>query len=286
MGNESGTGINNDSNANLARKMDPSRPVHYEGRNQSADLDSQMYPDLVDLESKGNNDSKKPFFICEYAHSMYNAMGNLAEYWEIIENSKRIIGGCIWDWVDQSVNRPIPVGGDSNTLLGKKSTKGDVPVAYQKVNSEVNPKDVFYYGGDFGDTPNDGDYVNDGLTTPDRRETAKLKELKKVYQYIKIRSLDMTKGKVEIENKYDFTNLDGFTISWEELENGKIIKSGNLASVSVEPNEKTTIDLPLETNFNKGSEYFVNVYFYLKEKTIWAEKGFLVAQEQLRIYNG
>jgi beta-galactosidase len=283
MGNESGPGMNNDSNANLARKMDPSRPVHYEGRNQSADVDSQMYPDLVDLESKGNNDSKKPFFICEYAHSMYNAMGNLAEYWDVIENSKRIIGGCIWDWVDQSVNRPIPVGGDSNTLLGKKSTKGDVPVAYQKVNSAVNPKDAFYYGGDFGDTPNDGDYVNDGLTTPDRRETAKLKEVKKVYQYIKIRSLDITKGKVEIENKYDFTNLDGFTISWEELENGKIIKSGNLPSVSVKPNEKTTIDLPLDTNFNKASEYFVNVYFHLKEKTIWAEKGHLVAQEQLRI---
>jgi beta-galactosidase len=283
MGNESGNGINNDATANLARQMDPSRLVHYEGRNQSADIDSQMYPDLVDLENKGNNGSKKPFFICEYAHAMGNGMGNLQEYWDIIESSDRIIGGCIWDWVDQGINRPVPVGGNSTTLLGKKSTKGDVPVAYQKVNSSVKPKDAFYYGGDFGDTPNDQDFCDNGLTTPDRRITAKLIELKKVYQYIKIRPLDIKKGQIEIENKYDFTNLDGFTISWDELENGKVIKSGKLPSVAVAPNQKTTLNIPLDINFKEGSEYFVNVYFHLKEKTIWAEKGHLVAQEQLRI---
>jgi beta-galactosidase len=283
MGNECGSGMNNDSNANLARSMDPTRPVHYEGRNDSADMDSQMYPDVMDLERRGNDGSKKPFFICEYAHSMGNAMGNLKEYWDIIESSKRIIGGCIWDWVDQGVNRPIPVGGDSNTLLGKLSTKGTVPMAYTKVNSAVNPKDAFYYGGDFGDTPTDNDFCMNGLTTPDRRMTAKLIELKKVYQYIKIRPIDINNGKIEIENKYDFTNLDGYAISWELLENGKIIKSGNLPSVAIAPDEKTTINIPFNTNFKDGSEYFVNIYFYAKEKTIWADKGHLVAQEQLRI---
>lgn len=283
MGNEAGPGMNNDSNANLARKMDPSRPVHYEGRNQSADIDSQMYPDIVDLAQRDQNGSKKPYFMCEYAHAMGNGMGNLIEYWDIVENSNRLIGGCIWDWVDQGVNRPIPVGGDSNSLLGKKSTKGTVPAAYQKVNSAVDPKTAFYYGGDFGDTPNDDDYCNNGLTTPDRRITAKLIELKKVYQYIKIRPLDIKNGKIEIENKYDFTNLDGFAISWEELENGKVIKSGNLPSVAIEPNQKTTLNIPLDTNFKDGSEYFINVYFHLKENTIWADKGHLVAREQLRI---
>ncbi|MEO8255686.1 MAG: beta-galactosidase domain 4-containing protein, partial [Flavobacterium sp.] len=79
------------------------------------------------------------------------------------------------------------------------------------------------------------------------------------------------------------TNLYEFTISWEELENGKVIKSGKLPSVMVEPNQKTTVDIPLDTNFKEGSEYFVNVYFHLKEKTIWADKGHLVAEEQLRI---
>lgn len=283
MGNEGGSGINFGVVSDMTREMDPTRPVHYEGRNQSSDIDSQMYPDLVDLARRDQDGSKKPYFICEYAHAMGNAMGNLVEYWDIIENSDRLIGGCIWDWVDQGINRPIPVGGDSNTLLGKKSTKGDVPVAYQKVNSAVNPKDAFYYGGDFGDTPNDNDFCDNGLTTPDRRMTAKLIELKKVYQYIKIRPIDTKNGKVEIENKYDFTNLDGFTISWEELENGKVIKSGKLPSVEIKPNEKTIIDIPLDTNYKEGSEYFVNVYFHLKDKTIWADKGHLVAQEQLRI---
>lgn len=283
MGNESGNGINNDSNAKLARMMDPTRPIHYEGRNESADMDSQMYPDLVNLEKNDKNGSKKPYFICEYAHAMGNAMGNLAEYWEIIENSNRLIGGCIWDWVDQAINRPIPVGGDNSTLLGKISTKGDVPVAYQMVNQAINPKDVFYYGGDFGDTPNDNDFCDNGLTTPDRRVTAKLIELKKIYQYIKIRPLDIKKGQIEIENKYDFTNLDRFTISWEEVENGKVIKSGNLPSVGIEPNQKTMVNIPLDTNFKEDSEYFVNVYFHLKEKAIWADKGHLIAKEQVRI---
>jgi len=283
MGNESGNGINNDATANLAREMDPSRIVHYEGRNESADIDSQMYPDLKDLKRRDQNGSDKPYFMCEYAHAMGNGMGNLIEYWDIVESSDRLIGGCIWDWVDQGINRPIPVGGDSNTLLGKKSTTGEVPAAYQKINSAIDPKDAFYYGGDFGDTPNDEDYCNNGLTTPDRRMTAKLIELKKVYQYIKVRPIDIKQGKIEIENKYDFTNLSGYTISWEELENGKVIKSGKLPSVAINPDQKVTLNIPLDTQFKEGSEYFVNLYFHLKEKTIWADKGHLVASEQLRI---
>ena len=286
MGNESGNGRNMDSIANMTRTMDPSRPVHYEGRNESADMDSQMYPDLKDLARRDQNGSKKPYFICEYAHAMGNGMGNLAEYWDIIENSDRLIGGCIWDWVDQAVNRPVPVGGNNSTLLGKKSTKGTVPIAYQKVNGNVNPKNRYYYGGDFGDTPNDMDFCDNGLTTPDRRETAKLLEVKKVYQYIKIRPVDLKKGQIEVENKYDFTNLDSFDISWEELKNGKVIDSGDLAPVSVAPNEKTNIKIPMETQFDDGNEYFVNVYFKLKEKNKWADKGYVMAKEQMGLTLG
>jgi len=283
MGNESGNGINNDATANLARQMDPSRLVHYEGRNQSADIDSQMYPDLVDLENKGNNGSKKPFFICEYAHAMGNGMGNLQEYWDIIEKSDRIIGGCIWDWVDQGINRPVPVGGNSTSLLGRKSSKGNVSVAYQKVDNNTDAKDRYYFGGDFDDTPNDLDFCDNGLTTPDRRMTAKLIEVKKVYQYIKIKQVDLKKGLVEVENKYDFTNIDAFDISWRVLENGKEIDSGKLQSVSVGPNKKTTIKIPLKTKFKEGVEYFVNIYFSLKEKSTWADKGHVVAEEQLAV---
>ena len=283
MGNESGRGQNMDSVANMTRRMDPKRIVHYEGRSESADIDSQMYPDLNDMVRRDQNGSDRPYFICEYAHAMGNSLGNLAEYWEIIENSKRLIGGCIWDWVDQAVNRPIPINGNSNSLIGKKSTKGKVPIVYQKVKNGMDPKDNYYFGGDFGDTPNDLDFCDNGLTTPDRRETAKLMEVKKVYQYIKIRPVDLKKGQVEVENKYDFTNLNSFDIFWEELENGKVIDSGKIAPISLAPNQKTTVKIPLDTHFRDDGEYFANVYFKLKNQKTWADKGYIIAREQLAL---
>src|SRR5680860_1655819 len=102
------------------------------------------------MEQFDKNGAQKPYFLCEYAHAMGNAVGNLAEYWDYIENeSERMIGGCIWDWVDQGINK-----------AGR-------------------PKNEFYYGGDFGDRPNDNTFCNNGLTTPDRKETSKLLEVKK-----------------------------------------------------------------------------------------------------------
>ena len=254
MGNEGSNGQNFNEIANLARKLDPTRIIHYEGKNESMDIDSQMYPSLVNMETFDKNGAQKPYFLCEYAHAMGNAMGNLAEYWDYIENeSERMIGGCIWDWVDQAVNKP------------------------------GRPKNEYYVGGDFGDTPNDNDFCDNGLTTPDRRETAKLLEVKKVYQYIKIKAADIKKREFEIENKYDFTNLDQFTISWELLENGSIVNTGNLPSLSLEPNKKTIITIPYSTEIKKEKEYFVNIYFALKADNNWAKKGYVIAQEQLPI---
>ncbi|MDG3583005.1 glycoside hydrolase family 2 TIM barrel-domain containing protein [Galbibacter pacificus] len=287
MGNEGGNGRNFDSIANMTRKMDASRPVHYEGRNESADIDSHMYPSLESMANFDQNNADKPYFLCEYAHAMGNAMGNLVEYWDYIENhSDRMIGGCIWDWVDQGINRPIPMGGNSNSLLERTSTKGNVPTAYQKVNSGLDPKKVFYYGGDFGDKPNDLDFCNNGLTTPDRRETAKLKEVKKVYQYIKIRPGAIKKGEVKIENKYDFTNLNAFNVSWEVLEDGQVTVSGKLPSIDLEPNQEGIIHIPFKTDFKPASEYFLNIYFSLKEKNNWADKGYVIAEEQLILSQG
>lgn len=256
MGNEGSNGQNFHEIANLARKLDPTRIIHYEGKNESMDIDSQMYPSLVNMESFDKNGAQKPYFLCEYAHAMGNAMGNLAEYWDYIENeSERMIGGCIWDWVDQAINK------------------------------QGRPKTEYYVGGDFGDTPNDNDFCDNGLTTPDRRETAKLLEVKKVYQYIKIRPAALEKGDIEIENKYDFTNLDQFSISYQLVENGVVVDKGDLTSLSLAPNKKTTLNIPYSIELKNGNEYFVNVYFALKADTHWAKKGYVIAQEQLAISN-
>lgn len=254
MGNEGGNGQNFHEIANLARKLDPSRIIHYEGKSESMDIDSQMYPSLTSMESFDKNGAQKPYFLCEYAHAMGNAMGNLAEYWDYIEHqSERMIGGCIWDWVDQAINKP------------------------------GRPKNEYYKGGDFGDTPNDNDFCNNGLTTPDRRETAKLLEVKKVYQYIKIKAVAIEKGDIEIENKYDFTNLDQFTISWELLANGSVVEKGDLATLALKPNSKGSINIPYATTIKNENEYFLNIYFALKTANHWATKGTVIAQEQLPV---
>ena len=155
----------------VAKKLEPTRPVHYEGQNAAADIDSHMYPSIANMSRFDQQESDKPYFLCEYAHSMGNAPGNIAEYWDYIENkSQRMIGACVWDWVDQGLNK-----------IGE-------------------PDHHYYYGGDFGDRPTDFDFCCNGLTTPDRRVTPKLIELKKIYQYIKFRLLAVESGSVEIRN--------------------------------------------------------------------------------------
>lgn len=105
LGNEGGNGDNFDEMYKVAKLLDPSRPVHYEGKNEAADIDSHMYPDLARMAAFDQRDTDKPYFLCEYVHSMGNAPGNIAEYWDYIENkSQRMIGGCVWDWVDQGLN--------------------------------------------------------------------------------------------------------------------------------------------------------------------------------------
>lgn len=254
LGNEGGNGENFAEMYKLAKKLDPTRPVHYEGKNEIADMDSHMYPSVERVMQFDQQPSDKPYFLCEYAHAMGNAVGNLAEYWDYIENhSQRTIGGCIWDWVDQGIN-----------MYGK-------------------PANQYYYGGDFGDKPNDGDFACNGLTTPDRRVTAKLLEVKKVYQYIKFKPVDIKNGKIEIENRYDFLNLNEFDISWEILKDGEKVESGKLASLNLLPNQKNVITIPFKQKLSDKNEYFLNIYFSLKKGTSWAEAGYTIASEQFAL---
>ncbi|MFT3902398.1 MAG: glycoside hydrolase family 2 TIM barrel-domain containing protein [Niabella sp.] len=251
LGNEGNNGRNFDAEAQRARELDPTRPVHYEGKNEIADIRSAMYNSIDDLIRIDNEDAQQPYFLCEYAHSMGNATGNLKEYWEYIENhSQRMIGGCIWDWVDQGLNK-----------IGE-------------------PRNRYFYGGDFGDKPNDGDFSCNGLTTPDRRITAKLLEVKKVYEYVKLRPEALLSGRVEIQNSYNFTNLSDFDLKWEVLKDGKSVQSGSMAAPDLRPGQKTILTVPFDRNLEYGHEYFLNVYVLLKEATSWAEQGYVVAREQ------
>jgi beta-galactosidase len=250
MGNESGNGKNFDTVYKEARKLDP-RPIHYEGKNKVADIDSRMYPTIEAMKQQDEENTDKPFFLCEYAHAMGNAIGNLDEYWDYIENhSCRMIGACIWDWVDQGINR-----------------YGDL-------------KNNYYFGGGFNDKPNDFDFCCNGIVTADRQVTPKLIEVKKIYQYIKFKALDLKAGKIELDNRYDFLNLNQFNLQWQLMKDGKMVESGMIPLGDVAPNQSTEVTIPYKTAIDANSEYFLNLSIQLKNDCNWAKAGHEVASEQ------
>ncbi|WP_455498344.1 glycoside hydrolase family 2 TIM barrel-domain containing protein [Coprobacter sp.] len=253
MGNECGGGNNFNTVYEEAKKLDD-RMIHYEGKNDVADMDSRMYPSIEDMISqdkqKGRN---KPFFLCEYAHAMGNAIGNLEEYWNYIENeSERMIGGCIWDWVDQGLNK-----------------YGELPTHY-------------YYGGGFGDMPNSDNFCCNGIITPDRQVTPKLLEVKKVYQYVKLIPVNVKTGKLRIENHYNFLNLDNFCLIWTLIKDGRAVDTGSADMGSVAPGEFIELTLPYADKINER-EFFLNLSVILKKDCIWAKAGHEIACEQMAI---
>jgi len=252
LGNESGKGSNIVAEYNAIKKMDD-RLIHYEGMNESADIDSQMYPTVEDMMAFDAEDRNKPYILCEYAHAMGNACGNLKEYWDFIEfRSDRMIGACVWDWVDQGLNRP---GG---------------------------PSDQFFFGGSFGDNPNDREFCCNGLTTPDRRVTPKLLDLKKVYQYVTIS--DKGGDLISLHNRYTASDLSEFTLRYRVEKDGLAIREGSLAVPACAPGEKTDISLPVgNCRTLDDGEYFVTVELLLKNGLNWAEAGHVVASEQLAL---
>jgi beta-galactosidase len=258
MGNESGGGENFVSGKAAILNLDQSRPIHYEGQNEVADIESSMYPSIGDLTKEGEKVSPKPFFMCEYAHAMGNAIGDLKEYWDAIESHKRLIGGCIWEWVDQGVNKTIP--------------------------GDTSGKTFFAYGGDFGDKPNDGTFSIKGLITSDRQIKPEIEEVKKVYQYISIKAADILQGKISITNKYAFINLNQFDLTWSLAADGKVIQSGTLPALNLPGEQTTTIRIPyIKPALFAGAQYWLTVSFKLREDNVWAKQGHVVAWEQMAV---
>lgn len=258
MGNESWGGENFVSGKAAILNLDQSRPIHYEGQNEIADIESSMYPSIGDLTKEGEKDSAKPFFMCEYAHAMGNAIGDLKEYWDAIESHKRLIGGCIWEWVDQGVNKAIP--------------------------GDTSGKTFFAYGGDFGDKPNDGTFSIKGLITSDRQIKPEIEEVKKVYQYIGIKAGDILQGKISVTNKYAFINLNQFDLTWSLAANGKVIQSGIIAPLNLPGGQTATVQIPFtKPVLLAGAQYWLTVSFKLREDNLWAKQGHTVAWEQMAV---
>ncbi len=259
LGNESGGGPNIVAERDAVRRLDD-RPIHYEGMNSVADFDSQMYPSLDGMEKTDRNGAAMPYFLCEYAHAMGNAIGNLAEYWDYIENkSQRMIGACIWDWVDQGITR----FGENN---------GNI-----------------YFGGSFGDAPNDNDFCLNGIITADRRVTAKLLQVKKVYQYIKISGPTLRQAQgpcvINLENRYTTYNLSQMDLHYKALHNGVEVAFGAVGLPDTAPWKSCQVELPVDKAVlaNNEADVVLQVEVSLREASRWADAGHVVASEEFVI---
>lgn len=259
LGNEAGPGENFVAAEKALKARDTSRPTHYERNNAIVDIGSNQYPDVgwTWSAAKGAAGIKYPFYISEYAHIMNNAMGDLADYWQAIESSDKILGAAIWEWCDQG--------------LYKANEKGERYVAY---------------GGDFGDAPNDGQFIVKGVVFADRTPKPCYFEVKHVYQDVTVSAADLAKGEVEIFNKYFFKDLSEFATVWELTEDGKVIQSGSIPTPQIAPRQKAVVKIPFQQPAMKpGAEYFLKVGFQLRADYPWAKKGYELASGQVALPN-
>lgn len=263
LGNEAGPGKNFIDCYNAIKAYDTSRPVQYERNNDIVDMGSNQYPSIAWVQGavQGKYKLKYPFHISEYAHSMGNACGNLIDYWNAIESTNFFMGGAIWDWVDQALNKQDPVTG----------------------------KTYWAYGGDFGkdNKPNDGMFCMNGIVRPDFSPKAQYYEVKKVYQNVGVKAVDMKQGQIEIFNKNYFEPLKNYQIVWSLYKDGVCIsKNQPLQGTKniVGPREKGFYTLPYDyASLDPKSEYFVTIQFLLGKDMPWAAKGYPQMEEQLRV---
>lgn len=260
LGNEAGPGDNFVTAYNAIKAFDTSRPVQYERNNDIVDMGSNQYPSVAWVREavKGNADVKYPYHISEYAHSMGNAVGNLVDYWDAIESTNFFCGGAIWDWVDQAILTHTPDG-----------------------------KTYMAYGGDFGDTPNDGMFCMNGIMFPDLAPKPQYYEVQKVYQNVGVKASDLSRGEIEVFNKNYFTPLD-YDMRWHLYADGNEVASGDrfggTAAKDIAPRTAGKMTIPYDlNNLDADKEYFLTVEFLQPTDKPWAKKGFVQMREQIPV---
>lgn len=260
LGNENGRGGTNFRAALKAiKEIDPTRPTHYEGfgiaESNPADIDSRMYTGLEELETRAKDDKlTKPFYLCEYAHAMFNSMGSVDAYNELFDMYPTLLGGAIWEWQDQGI-----------------------------YNNRDPKHPITAFGGGFGDYPNDHYFIHKGVVFSDRSLKPHFQELKHAYQWITIKPKDLKNGIVTIKNRYQFLNLNSLNAKWEISENGTKISSGILGLLDIKPGGEKDVKIPCKFNPKPGAEYFLRVSFDLAIDKFWIKKGFEVAWQQMEL---
>lgn len=299
LGNESGYGPNHAVMADRARELDPTRPIHYERDDdaESADMISRMYTHVDGVIAEGKKRSAdKPFVLCEYAHAMGNGPGALKEYWDAFYKYPRLMGGFVWDWVDQGLrarNAECGMRNDGSELSHHRhqipntatGATGEPPLAVVAPRPEGGPLqgDEFWaYGGDFGDWPHDAQFLINGLILPDRTPSPGLVEYKKVLEPIQCEAVDLAAGKIRLRNRLDFTSPDYLSLNWSVCADGEILQNGALHLPTIPPGRTRTVTIPWQpvAQPKADTEYWLNLTFRTWRELPWAEIGHEVAWAQ------
>ena len=261
LGNETGSGCNFQATYAWIHAHDRSqRPVHSEdsGKNRPfTDIFCPMYKKIDVLINHALYLPTMPLILCEYAHAMGNSVGNLQDYWDIIEKYPSLQGGHIWDWVDQGL--------------------------YNKTD---DGKFYWAYGGDLAPegTPSSANFCMNGLIAADRTLKPHIHEVKRVYQNMAFRLLDYHEGLVELRNKFFFTNLNDFDFTWRLEGNGEVLAQGRIDNVDL-PAQQTGV---FRTQFptihsTEGVEYYLNFYASQKRDEGLLKAGTQLAAEQVKL---
>ena len=274
LGNESGGGQNFQATYDCVKRLLPGRDnfVHYEGYNHGekySDFGSDMYPKVETVIKQSSGLNNKPYFICEYAHAMGQAVGNLQEYWDVIEKSTGIVGGCIWDWVDQGI-------------YDTRRIKEHKPLIDSKTGLHYYTSGYDYTRMNRGDNGFQGDFMSNGIITPGREWTAKLEEVKYVYRDADF--VGFKNHKATIKNKSAFTNLaDAYTLTYRVLADGKEVEKGAAAVPSCQPGATCDVAIPYTTAVSADKEYVVELSLNLKNNASWAKKGYSMVATQFKL---
>ena len=275
LGNESGYGSNHDALAGWMRRVDPGRPLHYEGGvmhgdgtqparsmpnwisggMEASDLTCPMYPQIEMIRQYGADGvGTRPLIMCEYSHAMGNSNGSLSDYWDTITSTPGLQGGFIWEFKDHGLRRRLADG--SQRLA---------------------------YGGDFGDTPHDGNFVADGLISSDLEPHPAMREVAWVYRPVTVSLQGSGRSRVlRIENRRSFIGLDDLVASWELLVGGKVTKHGRLRVPKFGANETVTVPLPCELPSGRDEAHLA-VRWHSRQASWYAPKGHLVAWDQVEL---
>lgn len=263
LGNESAFGHNFRKMASVAKEMDPTRLVHYEGDFDAevVDVYSTMYswlehPTKKPLMKDIIADAKKPHILCEYAHAMGNGPGNLKAYQDLFYAHDKLQGGFIWEWFDHGI--------ESIDEHGQK---------------------YYRYGGDFGDDPSNKDFCIDGLLMPDRTPSPGLYEYKKVIEPIETQQIDLTQGQLQVRSRLDFANLAQFKLVYTIMADDQVCQSGTLNLPDIPARQIATLKLPYTLDFTPapGVVYLLNLSYQLKATTPYAPAGHELATAQFEL---